>query len=171
MQTSTPRTTRTSGRPRRTAVLVALSLVCALLVALPARTAVAATCPCTIFGSQTPANPSENDTDAVELGVKFRADSNGTITGLRFYKGSGNTGTHVGSLWSSSGTLLGQATFTAETATGWQQVSLTTPVAITANTTYVASYHATGGRFYDLINLANVCTHYILRVVFESQID
>jgi len=81
------------------------------------------------------------------MGVKFRSDNNGTITGLRFYKGAGNTGTHVGSLWSSTGTLLAQATFTNETATGWQQVSFATPVAITANTTYVASYHAPVGRY------------------------
>ena len=30
-------------------------------------------------------------------------------------------------------------------ASGWQQVSLATPVAITANTVYVVSYHTTGG--------------------------
>ena len=38
---------------------------------------------------------------AVELGVKFRSDVAGTISGIRFYKASANTGTHVGSLWSS----------------------------------------------------------------------
>ena len=36
---------------------------------------------------------------AVELGVKFRTDVAGSITGVRFYKGSQNTGTHVGHLW------------------------------------------------------------------------
>ena len=36
---------------------------------------------------------------AVELGVKFRSDVAGYITGIRFYKGAGNTGTHVGHLW------------------------------------------------------------------------
>src|ERR1700687_3222828 len=57
--------------------------------------------------------------NAVELGVKFRADSNGYITGIRFYKASANTGTHVGNLWTSTGTLLATATFTSETASGW----------------------------------------------------
>src|SRR5438046_7558779 len=52
----------------------------------------------------------------VELGVTFRADSNGYITGIRFYKSTGNTGTHVGNLWSSGGTLLASATFTGESA-------------------------------------------------------
>ncbi len=36
----------------------------------------------------TPANPSANDTGAVELGVKFRSDVAGYITGIRFYKGA-----------------------------------------------------------------------------------
>ena len=33
---------------------------------------------------------------AYELGVRFQSDVAGYITGIRFYKGSGNTGTHVG---------------------------------------------------------------------------
>ncbi len=52
----------------------------------------------------------------VELGVKFRSDVAGTITGIRFYKATANTGTHVGNLWSSTGTQLATATFTDETA-------------------------------------------------------
>jgi hypothetical protein len=111
-------------------------------------TAAAASCPCSGWGnSATPANPSISDTGAVELGVKFRVDTDGFITGVRFYKGAANTGTHIGNLWSSSGTLLASATFTGETASGWQQVTFTTPVAVTANTVYVASYFAPNGRY------------------------
>ncbi len=40
--------------------------------------------------------------------------------------------------------LLGTATFTNETASGWQQVLFSNPIAITAGTTYVASYHTNG---------------------------
>ena len=69
------------------------------------------------------------------------------ITGIRFYKGAGNTGTHVGHLWTSTGTLLARATFTNETASGWQQVNFANPVAISANTTYVASYFAPAGHY------------------------
>ena len=83
----------------------------------------------------------------VELGVKFRADVSGFITGVRFYKGAGNTGTHIGSLWTSGGTLLAQATFSNETASGWQQVNFGAPVAVTANTVYVASYFAPNGGY------------------------
>ncbi len=75
-------------------------------------------CPCTIWPpNATPALASENDTNAVEVGVKFRSDTDGRITGIRFYKGSANTGTHVGHLWTRTGTLLASATFTNESAT------------------------------------------------------
>ena len=98
-------------------------------------------------GTTVPGVADSGPDDAVEVGVKFRSDVNGTITGIRFYKGVGNTGTHVGNLWSSSGTLLASATFTGETSSGWQQVSFASPVAITANTVYVASYHTTVGHY------------------------
>jgi hypothetical protein len=88
---------------------------------------------------------------SVELGVKFRSDVAGSITGIRFFKASTNTGTHVGHLWSSTGTLLASATFSGETTSGWQQVNFSTPVAISSNTVYVASYHVPGGHYsYDL---------------------
>ena len=62
-------------------------------------------CPCTIWESDaTPANPSVNDSNSVELGVKFQVTTSGWIYGVRFYKGPGNTGTHTGSLWTDTGT-------------------------------------------------------------------
>jgi hypothetical protein len=96
-----------------------------------------------------PVNVTDSDSQAVELGVKFTSDVAGSITGIRFYKGPQNTGTHVGHLWTSSGNLLAVATFTNETASGWQQVLFSTPVAISANTTYVASYHTNVGHYSD----------------------
>ncbi len=105
-------------------------------------------CPCSLWNnSVVPGTPSANDPNPVELGVRFTTDVSGYITGIRFYKGSTNTGTHIGNLWTNAGTLLGTATFNNETATGWQQVSFTTPVAIAANTTYVASYHTDAGNY------------------------
>ena len=83
----------------------------------------------------------------LELGVSFKSDVSGTITGIRFYKSSANTGTHVGRLWGPNGALLGSATFTGETASGWQQVNFSTSVAITANAVYTASYGLTIGHF------------------------
>lgn len=79
---------------------------------------------------------------SLELGVKFRTDVSGFVRGVRFWKGTFNTGTHTGSLWSSGGTLLATGTFTNETASGWQELRFATPVAVSADTTYVASYHS-----------------------------
>ena len=71
----------------------------------------------------------------------------GWISGIRYFKGAGNTGTHVGRLWTLGGTKLAEATFTDETATGWQTVRFATAVEIDAGTTYVASYHAPNGHY------------------------
>jgi hypothetical protein len=95
----------------------------------------------------TPGTPADSDASAVELGMKFRTDVAGQATGVRFYKGSGNSGTHLGHLWSSSGTLLGTVTFSGESATGWQAATFATPVTLTPNTTYVVSYYAPVGHY------------------------
>nr|WP_319005738.1 DUF4082 domain-containing protein [Pararhizobium sp. BT-229] len=94
--------------------------------------------------SDTPAITAANDTNSVELGMKFVSSAGGMITGLRYYKGAQDTGTHTGSLWTSSGTRIATATFTGETASGWQTVMFSQPITITAGTTYVASYHSNG---------------------------
>ena len=109
-----------------------------------------AACPCSIFESDAiPSVVTENDPSAVNLGVKFTTSVNGYITGIRFYKASSNTGTHIGSLWDSVGDLLGRVTFTNETATGWQTELFSTPIPVTAGTTYIASYFAPKGDYSD----------------------
>jgi hypothetical protein len=111
-------------------------------------TAAAPTCPCSLWPASTvPAVPDASDPTPVELGLRFRSDSAGYVTGVRFYKGTTNTGTHVGHLWTDGGTLLATSTFTAETASGWQEALFTTPVAIAANTVYVVSYFAPAGDY------------------------
>ena len=83
--------------------------------------------------------------------MQFSSATTGYITGVRFYKAAANTGTHIGSLWTAGGTLLAQATFSGETASGWQQVTFAQPVAIAAGTTYVAGYHTDTGHYsFDL---------------------
>jgi hypothetical protein len=94
--------------------------------------------------------PVENaqSSGSYELGVKFLASVAGNVTGVRFYKQTFMGGsTHVGHLWSATGRLLATATFTNETASGWQQVNFSSPVAIQANTVYIASFSTGGGRF------------------------
>ena len=114
-------------------------------------------CPCSIWQNAAPSGAVDAaDTSAVNLGLQFQASSSGRITGVRFYKEADNTGTHTGSLWTSSGTLLATGTFSDETASGWQELDFSSPVAITAGTTYVASYHTNAGHYADHLERAGV---------------
>ena len=106
------------------------------------------TTPCSIWDdSVVPAIAAFADNTPLELGVKFRADADGFIRGIRFYKGLGNGGVHIGKLYRSNGVLLGSVEFTDETATGWQTATFASPIAVRAGTTYVASYWAPQGRY------------------------
>jgi lysophospholipase L1-like esterase/fibronectin type 3 domain-containing protein len=105
-------------------------------------------CPCSIWSSgDAPVLEQVTSTIPAEVGVKFRTEKDGFIGGVRFYKGADNTGTHVGSLWTATGTLLASATFTDETSSGWQQVLFEQPVPVQAHTVYIASYFAPVGRY------------------------
>ncbi|MGI5506383.1 DUF4082 domain-containing protein [Lentzea sp. CA-135723] len=107
-----------------------------------------ANCPCTVWEDfAAPASLDSGDTNQVEVGTKVRFDGKGEVLGVRFYKGTGNTGTHTGSLWTSTGLLLATGTFTGETTSGWQKLMFSSPVAVQANTTYVVSYYAPNGRY------------------------
>jgi hypothetical protein len=66
---------------------------------------------------------------------------------MRFYKSAANVGTHTGTLWSSTGTQLATGTFTGETASGWQTLTFTTPVSVTAGSVYTASYFDPQGHY------------------------
>lgn len=80
------------------------------------------------------------------LGVDVVPSKSGTITGLAFWKGAGNTGTHTASL-SSDGKQLATGTFSNESASGWQWLTLAHPVAVKAGQDIVASYVAPHGHF------------------------
>jgi Domain of unknown function (DUF4082)/Bacterial Ig domain/Fibronectin type III domain len=109
---------------------------------------VGVTCSCSIFGNgTTPLNADGGDPLSAELGVKFTTSVPGVVTGIRFFKSAANTGTHIGNLWTAGGQLLGSATFTNETSSGWQQVTFSNPVAITPDTTYIASYFDPSGHY------------------------
>ena len=114
-----------------------------------AATDVQVSCPCSLLGALTPAKADAGDGGSIELGVKFRSEIAGSITGIRYFKSAANTGTHTGSLWTAGGELLAEATFSGETASGWQQVKFSQPVPIQANTTYVAGYFAPKGHYAD----------------------
>jgi hypothetical protein len=92
-----------------------------------------------IFTNQTPSNPNDTDNTTYELGLKFQSAKAGQITAIRYWKAASETGSHTGRIWSSTGTILATVTFTNETASGWQQQALSTPLNIQANTTYVVT--------------------------------
>ncbi len=105
-------------------------------------------CPCSIFKpGDTPTTRRTNDGTSLEVGVKFRSSQNGFITGIRYYKGAGATGTHLGHIWNSSRQQLGEVIFTSETDSGWQVATFNAAIPVSANTTYIASYFSPSGDY------------------------
>ncbi|MBW4603181.1 MAG: DUF4082 domain-containing protein [Calothrix sp. FI2-JRJ7] len=92
----------------------------------------------TIFTSQVPGFE-WSDGVSYELGMKFQSAKAGQITAIRYWKAVNETGAHVGRIWSATGAILANVTFLNETASGWQQQVLSTPLSIQANTTYVVT--------------------------------
>lgn len=102
----------------------------------------------TLFAdSATPASTNWPDGNPVTLGVRFTSTQAGSVTGIRFYKGAGDTGIHTATLWNTAGQALATGTFGAETASGWQDVTFATPVPIQAGVEYRASYRTTGSTY------------------------
>jgi len=132
----------------RLAVLPVAALGAVALVAPPASAAASCTTNCTVWNpaTQPTLQGLYNDGKSVELGLKFHSDINGTVQGVRFYKDPSEGGSHVGHLWSSTGTQLAEVTF-SETASGWQQATFPAPVAITAGTDYWISEFASDGNY------------------------
>jgi hypothetical protein len=128
-----------------------------------------ANCPCSVFDSSaTPAVPNATDSTSYEMGMRFTSAIPGYVTGVKFYKGTSNTGTHTGTLWSNTGTQLATGTFLNETASGWQTLKFAQPVAITANTQYVVSYHTTGFYSYTSAFFTQAQASYPLTAVADS---
>lgn len=102
----------------------------------------------TIFTTQTLPAAVLNDgaSGGITVGVKFTSSAPGYIRGLRFYKVTGNSGTHAGILYSSTGTILASMVYT-ETVSGWQTVTFTTAIPIVANTMYVAACYSAAGNY------------------------
>ena len=106
-------------------------------------------CPCSVFDDQDqPTGAPFADGSDLRLGMAFRADTAGMITGVRFFKAPGGAAPHDVYLYSSVGAEIAKATSVSEASSGWQEVSFAAPVAIDANTTYVAAYRASDGKYY-----------------------
>jgi hypothetical protein len=105
-----------------------------------------------LFGTMTPAGTSTTPLlSSMELGTAFVASVPGQVVGMRFYKASSSTGSsHTGRLWSSSGTQLASVSFSTETSSGWQTATFSSPITITAGTTYIVSYNVGPLRSYSV---------------------
>ena len=101
-----------------------------------------------LYGSTVPATLN-NAVANYTLGTKFQSSVAGNVLGVRFYKSTGDTGTHIGTLWpGTAGAALATVTFTGETASGWQYMAFASPYGILAATTYIVSVHHTTQRSY-----------------------
>ena len=91
-----------------------------------------------------PAATSLADPTDYELGVRFTAAEDGSITHLTYYRGAGDandTDTRTLNLWTEAGVNLGSVTVTSVPGqTGWQTAALPSPIAVQAGQVYVASY-------------------------------
>ena len=113
----------------------------------PDSEAVTVTAPSTFsaFGGGTPFSPVlNNDSTTVELGMRFSVDRSGSVTELKYWRGSGDatdTDVREGHLWRADGTLIATAVFTSVLGqAGWQVATLSSPVTLTAGQQYVVSY-------------------------------
>jgi hypothetical protein len=105
-------------------------------------------CPCSLLSPGSTPNATHKPVQdgrpgpgpfSYEMGVKITVSQPAQLTAIRFYKSTGETGSHVGKLWTSDGTLVGLVTFSGETASGWQEQALGTPIALTPGQMYVVS--------------------------------
>jgi hypothetical protein len=126
--------------------------------------------PVSIFTNQTPLNQTINDKiSGIEVGVKFRSAMAGKVVGIKFYKSSGNVGTHTAQLYSDYGAPLATSVFTNETDSGWQTVIFPTSVPIIANKTYIAAYHSSLGNYSaDFYGLKTAITNGQLTALADS---
>ena len=90
------------------------------------------------------------------LGVRMTTTAEGSVTKVRFYKDPIFAGAHTVYVWNSLGTVLAQQVFQNETASGWQELTLNTPVLIAANSTFTVGFSLTDGGFvFNTTPLAN----------------
>jgi hypothetical protein len=101
----------------------------------------------TLLNGSVPRVKSVSSSRSIEVGMRFSVSAPGNVIAIRFYKGAGNLGTHVGSLWSSTGRLLARVTFRRESRSGWQRARLSRPVSLRAGSAYVVSYLAPHGHY------------------------
>ena len=95
-------------------------------------------CPTDPLSHLTPYNTNVGDTAAINVGVKFEVRGAPYVQGVKYYKTSANTGTHVAHLYDvTTSTDLASEEFTSETTSGWQTVSFDSTVQVRDDHTYM----------------------------------
>lgn len=106
------------------------------------------TCPCSLFSpTLIPAKTGLSTQDGrpppgpwtYELGIKITVDQAMELAAVRFYKDTKETGPHTVTVWSSTGVIMASVPVASETASGWQQQALATPLRLDPGTVYVIS--------------------------------
>lgn len=87
-----------------------------------------------------------SDATTYNMGQVFSSTVDGEITHLRYYEPSGLAGTVTLRLYGASNAVVASTTHTAvSSASGWRDVALSSPCAITAGTEYVVAMRLPGG--------------------------
>ncbi len=104
--------------------------------------------PQSMFGDETPVvSAASGDGSSVELGTAFTPSTDGRITAIRFFKGTGNAGTHVGSLWTASAGPARPGHVHERECSGLADGHPVVSGAVKEGNTYVVSYLAPQGRY------------------------
>jgi hypothetical protein len=149
--------------------IIALSIAAAAFLSMTAHAQTV-----TLFGTGTPQTPVDPDTHSVTLGVQFFSTQVGTINGVRFYRGAKSSSGYSAAIFDGmSGARLAFKSVSTEPCHSvpcWEELDFSTPLSISANKTYIATYFVKGGHYAgDNQGLANKVTSGPLTAPASSQ--
>jgi len=123
-------------------IITGAALLAAWLPLSGALTAQAiSSCPTDPLSNLMPHVTSVSDSDPINVGVKFQVKGAPYVSGVKFYKGTGNTGTHVAHLYDVT------ATYTSETSSGWQTVDFSSEVQVRDDHNYIVWVSMPNGHY------------------------
>ena len=119
-----------------------------MLTPTAGRVSALSSCPTDPLSHLTPYNTTVGDNSAINVGVKFEVRGAPYVQGVKFYKTSANTGTHIAHLYDvTSSTDLASEEFTSETDSGWQTVSFDSNVQVRDDHTYMVWVSMPNGNY------------------------
>jgi hypothetical protein len=87
------------------------------------------------------------DATAEQVGVRFSASVDGTVSGIRAYVGDDAGVSHTGYLWAPDQTLLATVSFAGEAVDGWRTATVDPAVALTARAEYRVTIQSSSGKY------------------------